>query len=444
MALRELFLPTSADSGDTNEEMRHRIEGWIKIRFLIGYLLFGSIFLYRPSLNLPFPVVPLLAVVLLIIFFNSLSLIILNYRERWINYLAYCQLGIDFIIITIVYQITGGVDSPFDWVYIYVILAAGLVGALRFSILLSFLSWASMVFVLWAQYNFILPHYQVGTITAHSPTGFHNLRLIFSEIISNGMMFFTLGLISGYIANLAENRRLKLAEAYKLLKQHKEKVLQAITETQEEERKRIARELHDETGQSLTVLISNLQVLESSLTPESGHAQLKRQLTSLRNLAENLFDEVHNIIFDLRPSVLDDLGVVASLKWYVKTYIEPLGIKTRITVDGQDRRLDEKREVALYRFLQEALSNIIKHAEATEIEIAIKFDPDVLGIEVRDNGKGFEIPQAAGDDVRHWGIMGMKERIEMLKGKFNIETQPRKGTCLFVSIPMHKEEGSHS
>lgn len=433
----EIFEESYAEYQAHEEELTRRVEAWIKIRFLIAYLLFGSIFLYRPSLNLPFPVVPLLATLLLIIVFNGFSFMFLAYGRKWVNYLAYTQVGIDFIIVTLVYQITGGVDSPFDWIYLYVILAAGLVGAWRFSLLLSLLSLLSVAFVLWAQYNFLLPHFQVGLIATHSPSGFHDVKLIVSEIISNGVMFISLGLISGYIADLAENRRRKLGEAYQLLKQHKEKVLQAITVTQEDERKRIARELHDQTGQSLTVLISNLQVLESKL---ASQPEPRKQLASLRQLGENLLDEVHNIIFDLRPSVLDDLGVIASLKWYVRTYVEPLGINVEIFVIGDSRRLDEKREVFLYRFLQEALSNILKHAQATELMIMFRFNRETLHIEVQDNGVGFDASGLANARSRRWGLVGMKERIELLQGKLHIKSEPGSGTCLSVIIPLQIAE----
>ncbi|MHB1125696.1 MAG: sensor histidine kinase [Bacillota bacterium] len=417
---------------DHQEELANRIESWIKIRFIIAYLLFSSIFLYRPSLNLPYPVVPLLAILLLVIIFNCSSLLILSYRRQWIAKLAYAQVGVDLLAISIVYQITGGVDSPFDWLYLYVIIAAGLVGGLRFSLVASIVNLISSAFVLWAQYYFYLPHYHVGILATHSLSGFHDVKLIISKIIFNAVMFICLGLISGYVANLAEHRRQKLAEAYRFLKHHNEKVLEAVTVTQENERKRIARELHDQTGQTLTVLITSLQVMESN---EASPKETPVQLASLRALAENLLDEVHNVIFDLRPSLLDDIGVIASLRWYLRTYIEPLGISTEILITGENRRLDEKREIVLYRFLQEAINNVIKHADANEIVIICHFKPETLQVEVRDNGVGFDVTKFT-DSTQRWGIVGMKERIDMLHGEVAIKTEPGAGTCLSVILPL--------
>ncbi|MHB1419039.1 MAG: ATP-binding protein [Bacillota bacterium] len=417
---------------DHQEELANRIEGWVKVRFIIAYLLFISIFLYRPSLSLPYPIVPLLATLLLVIIFNCSSLLILSYRRKWITKLAYAQVGADLLVISIVYQITGGVDSPFDWLYLYVVIAAGLVGGLRFSLLSSLVNLITSAFVLIAQYYFFLPHYHVGILATHSLSGFHDAKLIMSKMISNSVMFISLGLISGYVANLAEQRRLKLAEAYQFLKHHNENVLEAITVTQEKERKRIARELHDQTGQTLTVLITGLRMLETKLNTPKENAV---QLASLGELAENLLDEVHNVIFDLRPSVLDDIGVIASIRWYMRTYIEPLGINTEILITGENRRLDENREIVLYRFLQEAISNVIKHAEAREIVIIFHFKPDTLQVEVSDNGVGFDVTRFT-DSTQRWGIVGMKERIDMLHGEFSIKTEPGIGTCLSVVLPL--------
>lgn len=418
-------------------ELRHQVEGWIKLRFLMAYILFISIFLYRPSLNLPYPVEPLLAVLISTIAFNSFSLFLLNFRVEWVQILSFIQVGFDFIIITIIFQLTGGVDSPFDWLYLYLILAAGLVGGLKFSLVLSLLSLISSSAILWLQYFFWLPHFHVGSLATHSLSGFHDVKLILSKIISNGVMFFGLGSVSGYIANRAEERRIRLATTYQLLKQNDDKVLHAITVTQENERKRVARELHDQGGQSLALLISNLQLLEGN----ESRAEVKEQLASLRRLAENLLDEVHNIIFDLRPSILDDLGIIASIRWYARTYIQPLGINVEILVTGNDRRLDEKREIVLYRVLQEALSNIIKHAAANVITIIFHFQDEQLKIQIRDNGVGFDVPKFTSDNIQRWGLIGMKERVEMLRGEFTIESIPGTGTCLTVVLPLMARTG---
>jgi signal transduction histidine kinase len=433
MGLAEIYFFHNAKH---KKNLRQQVENWIQIRFFLVYLLFGTLLLYRPSLNMPYPVPPILGTILLIILFNCLSLILINYKQ-WINYLAYAQVAVDFIIITIIYQITGGVDSPFDWLYLYVILTAGLVGGLKFALLSSLLSVISMTLVLLAQYNFILPHYHVGLLAKHLPTGFIDSKVIFSEIYTNGLMFFSIGLISGYISNLAETRRLNLIEAHQMLKQQKEKVLQAITAIQEDERKRIARELHDQTGQTLNVLIANLQILETKLTSEPD---VQKQLLSLSNLAEKLLDEVHDLIFDLRPSVLDDLGVIASLKWYARTYIQPLHIDVEILIRGEERRLDEKREIILYRFLQEALSNVIKHAKATKIEIIFEYKPNSLQIEVQDNGVGFEVTEIMEGKNQRWGIVGMQERVEMLGGEYFIKTERGWGTCLSLLVPLEVVE----
>jgi signal transduction histidine kinase len=205
---------------------------------------------------------------------------------------------------------------------------------------------------------------------------------------------------------------------------------------QEEERKRIARELHDETSQSLVGLVMRVDAIKDVSDGDAG--KLQNTLLDIKGLAVKTIDNVHKIIFDLRPSILDDLGLLSAIRWYAGNRLEPLGIQTRVEVTGEETKLSPQVEIALFRVVQEAINNIVKHAEAHSVMLGIEFGTSSIVIEVEDDGLGFDIDAVnlIPDKAQGVGRLGMRERVALLDGRISIESQLGKGTHIVIEIPL--------
>ncbi|MBI2987747.1 MAG: HAMP domain-containing protein [Deltaproteobacteria bacterium] len=212
-------------------------------------------------------------------------------------------------------------------------------------------------------------------------------------------------------------------------------LLRKVITVQEEERKRIARELHDETSQALATLLLSIETSGSG-APE----QIRERLAQMKRLTNQTLENVHRMIFDLRPSFLDDLGLVSTLRWAGESRLEPMGIDLLFEVVGAERRLGPEVETTLFRVGQEAISNIAKHAEANSVKITVDFGEDRLRLQVEDDGKGFvpETVPASGEAARGLGLLGMKERAALIGGTFTIDSESGKGTCVCVEVPLGK------
>jgi two-component system, NarL family, sensor histidine kinase UhpB len=222
-----------------------------------------------------------------------------------------------------------------------------------------------------------------------------------------------------------------------------ERLAAQVIMAQEDERRRVARELHDEAGQALTAVIIGLERGLASM-PETYASDLPiqpRQLISnLRDLAVQTLDEVRKLALELRPSVLDDLGLVAALRQYVRSTEERSGLAAQLTVigweeDEGDPRLPAEVETALFRITQEALTNAIRHARATGVEVRLRRTPAEVTLDVRDDGIGMgaaPVP-AAGE---HLGMFGMRERARLLGGEFHTTPVSPRGTLVHVGIPL--------
>jgi two-component system sensor histidine kinase UhpB len=219
-----------------------------------------------------------------------------------------------------------------------------------------------------------------------------------------------------------------------------ERLAAQVIMAQEEERRRVARELHDEAGQALTAVIIGLERGLASM-PETYAADLPvqpRQLISnLRDLAAQTLDEVRKLALELRPSVLDDLGLVAALRQYVRATEERSGLAAQLLVVGWDEseaaRLPAEVETALFRIAQEALTNAIRHARATSVQVRLRRTPHQATLEVRDDGIGLG---AAPSDGEHLGMFGMRERARLLGGEFIATPVSPRGTLVQVSVPL--------
>lgn len=206
-------------------------------------------------------------------------------------------------------------------------------------------------------------------------------------------------------------------------------LMEKVIATQEDERRRIARELHDSTSQNLTSLIVGLRMMETNCAQCSSISKA----TDLRNVASKTLDEVHDLSMRLRPRVLDDLGLAAALERLTHEW----QIRYKIPVDAAiqlGERLPGEVETAIYRIVQETLTNIARHAQAKSASILVERRGDMVRTIVEDDGVGFDLNTNHGE--RHLGLLGMRERAELLGGKLIIESAPERGTSIFIEIPL--------
>ncbi len=235
-------------------------------------------------------------------------------------------------------------------------------------------------------------------------------------------------------------RTAELEKANAELKRREEgraQLLHKVIGAQEDERKRIARELHDETTQSLAALTMRLESAVSGEPP----GKARQSLAEAKELAVHTLDEVHRLIVDLRPSVLDDLGLRSAVRWYAERVLKGQGVVVRFEAEGMDERLPPQLEIAIFRAVQETLTNIAKHARAESVLIQCALSDGLLAIDIEDDGRGFEVSSLAapGKDGRGWGLLGIRERVELMGGEVRIESAPGQGCLVAIRVPVPKE-----
>ena len=209
-----------------------------------------------------------------------------------------------------------------------------------------------------------------------------------------------------------------------------------ITKAQEDERKRIARELHDDTAQALIDLSRRLDNLATSR--EQLSETVIGRLEEFQELIDSILRGIRRFSRDLRPSVLDDLGLLPALEWLTSNLMDEDGIKTELKVYGDRRRLPPEAELALFRIVQEALSNVRRHSQASQVVTLVEFGEGRVRITVDDNGQGVELPGRTGDlaTAGKLGLIGMHERARLLNGTLIVRSEPGKGTTVTVDVPV--------
>ncbi len=210
--------------------------------------------------------------------------------------------------------------------------------------------------------------------------------------------------------------------------------VQLATRAQEEERKRISHELHDDTIQLLIALSRQLDALT---TAKELPEEVREKLESLWNQTDNIVKGVRRLSQDLRPAAIDKLGLLPAIRWLAEESERFSGIKTRVNVIGKEHQLPEEVAIALYRIIQEALRNASKHSGATRAGIIVEFHTERMRITICDNGKGFNLPDQVGDLAKFGklGLAGMQERVQLLGGSINMESIPGRGTTITVEAP---------
>ncbi len=214
-----------------------------------------------------------------------------------------------------------------------------------------------------------------------------------------------------------------------------------IIVAQEEERKRIAREIHDGPAQSLANIVLRTEIAERMLLKKEFEL-VQNELIDLKSQVRSGLEEIRKIIFNLRPMALDDLGLVPTLRKFTQDFEEKSKIRTVFELSGKELRLPSAMEAAIFRLVQEAFSNVLKHARATHVSLDIQFKQHEIAIAIQDNGVGFSVSHVNRPTSRnaHFGLVGMRERVELIEGRMVIDSQPGQGTKIFIDIPTTSEQ----
>jgi two-component system sensor histidine kinase UhpB len=209
---------------------------------------------------------------------------------------------------------------------------------------------------------------------------------------------------------------------------------------QEEERKRIAGWLHDDTGQTLVTLILKLERLENSLAEDA--APIRSRLAESRQLAASALDSLRKVITGLRPSILDDLGLIPAIRWYGRTNLEEAGIRFHFQLPEDPAGLPPEISITLFRVAQESINNIVRHSKAHNATLTLQIDPDRICLRVEDDGLGFIPAPDQSEAIRQqqWGLIGIQERVTLVGGDLQLTSEPGKGTLIEVSMPITKNQ----
>jgi len=250
--------------------------------------------------------------------------------------------------------------------------------------------------------------------------------------------------INAELEKRVEDRTEQLVRSEEALRRSGEHLRALSTHLQrirEEERTYIAREIHDELGQTLTAMNIDLAVVEKQLLKadtSTAVTQAIQKMRALSQLVEATIQKTRRLALELRPDVLDSLGLEAALEWQAREFQRRTNIQCDLQLQRTSLKVDEPKSTAIFRIFQESLTNIVRHAEATKIEIRLEEAGGVLILEIRDNGKG--INQSDIVAVRSLGIIGMRERASSLGGDVRIHGIPGKGTSVTVEIPLQGTE----
>ena len=252
---------------------------------------------------------------------------------------------------------------------------------------------------------------------------FSQFRIRLSETL---IATLGLGLL---LAALSMVRILRLERESEETRRELKELSARLVQAQENERRAISRELHDEVGQSLSALLVGLSNL-SAAVPPSAADEMQAHIAGIRDLAQNCVRVVRNIALLLRPSMLDDLGLAPALEWQAREVSRNYGIRVNVAADGVSDQLSEEHKTCIYRIVQEALHNCVRHSSASAVRITVKQDTDGVSVLIQDDGHGFR-PETE----RGLGLVGIEERVTNLGGTFRIESHLGRGTLLAITLP---------
>jgi two-component system sensor histidine kinase DegS len=210
-------------------------------------------------------------------------------------------------------------------------------------------------------------------------------------------------------------------------------VLSQVIQAQEDERLYVSRQIHDGPAQTMTNLVLRAEICERLIDMDTGRA--KTELAGLKSVVNTTLQDTRRFIFDLRPMILDDLGLEPTLRRYVMQFTEKFGLEVGVAFNGLNGRLPIQLEVAIFRIVQEALMNVARHAHASHAQVSVDVNGDVVTVLVEDDGSGFSADDARLNDPKYKGIAAMRQRVEMFAGALTIDTAPGRGTRVAANLP---------
>jgi len=240
----------------------------------------------------------------------------------------------------------------------------------------------------------------------------------------------------------SEQYQIRLVDQARHMQEQLRHLSRQVLRAQEEERKRISRELHDVIAQTLTGINIHLAFLEK----EAGNNKdFGRIIARTQQLVEKSVDIVHRFALELRPAVLDDLGLIPALNTFMKGFKEETGIHVSLSAFAGVEKVNGERRIVLYRVAQEALTNAARHAQASHVEVRIQKRKGAICMRIIDNGRGFQVePVRRAKEVKRLGLLGMKERLEMVGGTFTVTTAPGKGTTVQAEVPLANDRNGEA
>ncbi|MFA5032093.1 MAG: sensor histidine kinase [bacterium] len=260
------------------------------------------------------------------------------------------------------------------------------------------------------------------------------------EVCFEALTIFLLGFFSTRTLSGAIKRNRELEEKHQKEKEEmNNKIIESVMEAQEKERKKISREMHNGVGQNLSIVKMNLE-----MATKKSNKNLSKDFNSTINLINESIQELKKLSMDVRPSILDDLGLVPTLRWYIKNCSASTGVKIIFT-GNIECRLSPGIETNIYRIIQEALSNALKHSKAKVINIFIKAENNELFLSIKDNGKGFEPEKylTGMNNNNKIGIVSIKERVTLMNGALSIKSDTGKGTGIEIKIPIKRKDNAN-
>lgn len=255
------------------------------------------------------------------------------------------------------------------------------------------------------------------------------LRTLEETIVRAEKLVSQMGVVLGYLTGDLS----KIGEALESAKQHQLMGLKII-QAQEEERKRVAREIHDGPAQSMANVVLRSEIVEKMLKNERI-LEAQMELHELKEMVRMSLADVRRIIFDLRPMALDDLGLVPTLQKYIRTCEERIASSIDLVIFGAEPPLRSSVKAAIFRMVQECLNNIEKHAQAKAVQVKLEFLQESLSLVVKDDGVGFDLEKRMANG-NSFGLLGMKERVQLLEGTVDLQSAPGEGTRVIFQIPL--------
>lgn len=261
----------------------------------------------------------------------------------------------------------------------------------------------------------------------------NNLQSLRSTVEKAENIVSRIGMVIDYLSDSYNDQN----PVFDNLQQRQQWSLQIIR-AQEEERKRMARDIHDGPAQSMANVVFRIEFCEKLLDIEPD--RIREELRELKDVIKNNLQDVRKIIFDLRPMALDDLGLAPAIKRYMDNFRESSGLQVSFNFFGKERRLEPALEIVVFRLIQESLNNILKHAEAAQVNLTLKIKPDFITVIVEDDGKGFDLSRYSLEQFNnHFGLISMKERASLLGGEMEIKTGEGKGTQISFRLPVNNK-----